>query len=125
MSLCAMCVCMHMCVCVPHTVVLYLIPVICFSEESSYPDTNDSCSDPSIPLTVRQTALLALLFGVVVSTSIILPCLVFFLLCVAFLLYSLCNSCIMYPSDVPNMYTHALVMARERGCTYQANHEGT
>ncbi|XP_065887638.1 solute carrier family 35 member F5-like [Dysidea avara] len=34
-------------------------------EESSYPDTNDSCSDPSIPLTVRQTALLALLFGVV------------------------------------------------------------
>ena len=43
-------------------------------------------------------------------------------------------SCIMCPRDLPDMYTHALgpngprawvYMARERGCTYQANHSGT
>jgi len=41
---------------------LYLL-----DEESSLPT---SAGDPSLPLTIRQTALLALLFGVVVSVSI-------------------------------------------------------
>jgi len=37
-------------------------------------------------------------------------------------------SCIMYvyPSDLPDMYTQALgLQARGRGCTYQANDEGS
>ena len=46
----------------------YIHDYICHCvEESCDDDAVDDCSDPLAPLTVKQTATLALLFGIVVS----------------------------------------------------------